>query len=65
MMRGDRIARTGSLKEKRLHGHLGAEIVYLVVILVFKSSLFLRILTLCLSYILQMFPLFCITFQHY
>ena len=30
MMGGDRIARTGSLKEKRLHGHLGAEIVHLV-----------------------------------
>ena len=62
MMGGDRIARTESLKEKRLHGHLGAEIVHLVVILVTKSSLFLRVLTLCLSYMLQMFPLFGITF---
>lgn len=57
MMGGDRIAGTMSLGEKRLVRYLGAGIVHLVTILVHKSSLCKRILTFCLSYLLQLFSL--------
>lgn len=60
---GDRIDGTMSLREERLceqvpvPSWLGTGIVHLVTILIYKSSLFKRIVTPCCLYLLQVFSL--------